>query len=36
MRVVLGFSDEKGREIVEQMKIFLGKVWDKRRRFLGA
>ena len=36
MRVVLGFSDKKGREIVEQMKVFLVKVWDRRRRFLGT
>ena len=35
MRVVLGFSDEKGREVVEQVKVFLVNVWDKRR-FLGA
>ena len=35
MRVVLGFSNEKRREVVEQVKIFLVKLWEKRR-FLGA
>ena len=34
MRVVLGFSDKKGREVVEQVYSFLVKLWEKRRRFL--
>ena len=36
MSVVLGFSDEKGREVVEQVKTFLVKLCERRRRFLRA
>ena len=33
--MLLGFSDEKVREVVERVKSFLVKSWGKKRRFLG-
>ena len=34
MRVLMGFLDDKIRNVIEQAKIFLVKSWERRRGFL--